>query len=44
MDLVELRVAQPGQIFITAPVAIMAAVQYFTTINSPMPNNPAPAK
>lgn len=33
-----------GQIFITAPVAIMAAVQYFTTINSPMPNNPAPAK
>ncbi|UFS93053.1 hypothetical protein [Nocardia huaxiensis] len=30
-----------GQIFITAPVAIMAAVQYFTTINSPMPN---PAK
>ncbi|MFE5480041.1 MULTISPECIES: hypothetical protein [unclassified Nocardia] len=32
-----------GQIFITAPVAIMAAVQYFTTINSPMPNNPAPA-
>ncbi|MFD4429444.1 hypothetical protein ACFWPJ_08775, partial [Nocardia sp. NPDC058497] len=33
-----------GQLFITAPVAIMAAVQYFTTINSPMPNNPAPAK
>ncbi|MET9216544.1 MULTISPECIES: hypothetical protein [unclassified Nocardia] len=32
-----------GQIFITAPVAIMAAVQYFTTINSPMPNQ-APAK
>ena len=32
-----------GQILITAPVAIMAAVQYFTTINSPMPNNPAPA-
>ncbi|MEV0332827.1 hypothetical protein [Nocardia asteroides] len=33
-----------GQLFITAPVAIMAAVQYFTTINSPMPNNPQPAK
>ncbi|MEV0080732.1 hypothetical protein AB0H58_30345 [Nocardia neocaledoniensis] len=33
-----------GQILITAPVAIMAAVQYFTTINSPMPNNPQPAK
>lgn len=33
-----------GQIFITAPIAIMAAAQYFTTINSPMPNNPAPAK
>ncbi|MGY0503526.1 hypothetical protein ACWZHB_34005 [Nocardia sp. FBN12] len=32
-----------GQIFITAPVAIMAALQYITTINSPMPNNPAPA-
>ncbi|MEU4418554.1 hypothetical protein [Nocardia salmonicida] len=32
-----------GQLLITAPVAIMAAVQYFTTINSPMPNNPAPA-
>ncbi|MBL1074673.1 hypothetical protein JK358_09715 [Nocardia sp. 2] len=27
-----------GQIFITAPVAILAAVQYFTTINQPMPN------
>ncbi|QLY33177.1 hypothetical protein H0264_13930 [Nocardia huaxiensis] len=26
-----------GQIFITAPVAIMAAVQYFTTVNSPFP-------
>ncbi|MFI9509695.1 hypothetical protein [Nocardia sp. NPDC052566] len=26
-----------GQILITAPVAIMAAVQYFTTINSPFP-------
>ncbi|MFD6392346.1 hypothetical protein ACWF9G_25845 [Nocardia sp. NPDC055029] len=33
-----------GQIFITAPIAIMAAAQYFTTINSPMPNTPAPAK
>lgn len=30
-----------GQLVITAPVAIMAAVQYFTTINSPMPNKPA---
>ncbi|GAB4588014.1 hypothetical protein [Nocardia sp. IFM 10818] len=27
-----------GQIFVTAPVAILAAAQYFTTINSPMPN------
>lgn len=36
--------ALAGQLFIAAPVAIMAAVQYFTTINSPMPNNPAPAK
>ncbi|MER7451377.1 hypothetical protein ABTW96_13960 [Nocardia beijingensis] len=32
-----------GQILVTAPVAIMAAVQYFTTINQPMPA-PAPAK
>ncbi|RDI53881.1 hypothetical protein DFR68_1021, partial [Nocardia mexicana] len=31
-----------GQILVTAPVAIIAAVQYFTTINQPMP--PAPAK
>ncbi|GAB4587126.1 hypothetical protein [Nocardia sp. IFM 10818] len=30
-----------GQIFVTAPVAIMAAVQYFTTINQPFT---APAK
>ncbi|MFE6857568.1 hypothetical protein [Nocardia sp. NPDC057668] len=30
-----------GQIFITAPVAILAAAQYFTTINAPAP---APAK
>ncbi|MFE9575510.1 hypothetical protein ACFYO1_03930 [Nocardia sp. NPDC006044] len=30
-----------GQIFITAPVAIAAAIQYFTTINQPF--NPAPA-
>ncbi|WP_194820500.1 hypothetical protein [Nocardia sp. XZ_19_385] len=27
-----------GQLLVTAPVALMAAVQYFTTINSPMPN------
>ncbi|MGW6727133.1 hypothetical protein ACWF9G_14640 [Nocardia sp. NPDC055029] len=27
-----------GQIFITAPFAIGAAIQYFTTINQPMPN------
>ncbi|MFQ6392813.1 hypothetical protein ACLMAJ_05130 [Nocardia sp. KC 131] len=26
-----------GQIFVTAPVAIGAAIQYFTTINQPMP-------
>lgn len=26
-----------GQLFITAPVAIMAAAQYFTTINQPLP-------
>ncbi|MEV5835170.1 hypothetical protein [Nocardia sp. NPDC052112] len=26
-----------GQLLVTAPVAIMAAIQYFTTINSPMP-------
>lgn len=32
-----------GQLLVTAPVAIMAAVQYFTTINQPMPA-PAPAK
>ncbi|RDI41531.1 hypothetical protein DFR68_1321, partial [Nocardia mexicana] len=31
-----------GQILVTAPVAIIAAVQYFTTVNQPMP--PAPAK
>ncbi|MFI6953597.1 hypothetical protein ACIBJI_08975 [Nocardia sp. NPDC050408] len=30
-----------GQILVTAPIAIMAAMQYFTTISSPMP---APAK
>ncbi|MFE1595838.1 hypothetical protein [Nocardia sp. NPDC058705] len=29
--------ALAGQLFIAAPVAIMAAAQYFTTINSPMP-------
>ncbi|MGW4535193.1 hypothetical protein ACWEOI_30005 [Nocardia sp. NPDC004340] len=27
-----------GQVFVTAPVAIAAAAQYFTTINQPMPN------
>ncbi|WP_051178992.1 hypothetical protein [Nocardia concava] len=27
-----------GQILITAPVTILAAIQYFTTINSPLPN------
>ncbi|MGN2637291.1 hypothetical protein ACTD5D_14080 [Nocardia takedensis] len=32
-----------GQIFVTAPVAIAAAIQYFTTINQPAPK-PAPAK
>ncbi|WP_067662246.1 hypothetical protein [Nocardia miyunensis] len=26
-----------GQLLVTAPIAIMAAVQYFTTINSPLP-------
>ncbi len=30
-----------GQIFVTAPVAIAAAIQYFTTVNTPFP---APAK
>ncbi|MGW4370188.1 hypothetical protein ACWEKT_31540 [Nocardia takedensis] len=32
-----------GQILVTAPVAIAAAIQYFTTINQPAPK-PAPAK
>ncbi|MFD4357189.1 hypothetical protein ACFWPX_31905 [Nocardia sp. NPDC058518] len=32
-----------GQILVTAPVAIGAAIQYFTTINQPF-NAPAPAK
>ncbi|WP_063045522.1 hypothetical protein [Nocardia pseudovaccinii] len=32
-----------GQLFVTAPVAILAGVQYFTTINQPMPNQ-QPAK
>ncbi|WP_216907552.1 hypothetical protein [Nocardia noduli] len=32
-----------GQIFITAPVAIAAGIQYFTTINQPSPK-PAPTK
>ncbi|WP_067462383.1 hypothetical protein [Nocardia amamiensis] len=30
-----------GQILVTAPVAIGAAIQYFTTVNSPMPSKPA---
>ncbi|MVU80648.1 hypothetical protein GPX89_25780 [Nocardia sp. ET3-3] len=30
-----------GNLAVTAPVAILAAVQYFTTINQPMPNTPA---
>ncbi|MFE3259689.1 hypothetical protein ACFXPS_21130 [Nocardia sp. NPDC059091] len=33
-----------GQLFITAPVAIAAAIQYFTTINQPHITAPAPAK
>ncbi|MFC9435116.1 hypothetical protein [Nocardia sp. NPDC057030] len=33
-----------GQIFVTAPVAIGAAIQYFTTINQPFVAPPAPAK
>ncbi|WP_054811516.1 hypothetical protein [Nocardia arizonensis] len=34
-----------GQILVTAPVAIAAAIQYFTTINQPAPKPaPAPAK
>ena len=32
-----------GQLLVTAPLTIMAAVQYFTTINEPAPR-PAPAK
>ncbi|MEU6561761.1 hypothetical protein [Nocardia nova] len=32
-----------GQLLVTAPVAVIAAVQYFTTINAPF-NPPAPAK
>ncbi|MFD6354244.1 hypothetical protein [Nocardia tengchongensis] len=32
-----------GQIFITAPVMILAAAQYFTTINAPAPKPAAPA-
>ncbi|NKY41907.1 hypothetical protein [Nocardia cerradoensis] len=27
-----------GQLFVTAPIAIMAAVQYFTTVNQPAPS------
>lgn len=26
-----------GQLFVTAPIAVMAAIQYFTTINAPAP-------
>ncbi|WP_040805901.1 hypothetical protein [Nocardia concava] len=33
-----------GMILVTAPVAIAAAVQYFTTINEPFTPAPAPAK
>ncbi|MGV9666765.1 hypothetical protein ACWDUL_17645 [Nocardia niigatensis] len=33
-----------GQLLITAPVAIAAAIQYFTTINQPHISAPAPAK
>ncbi|MGW0046947.1 hypothetical protein GV791_16385 [Nocardia cyriacigeorgica] len=32
--------ALAGQLLITAPVAVLAAIQYFTTINQPMPNQP----
>jgi hypothetical protein len=31
-----------GQLLVTAPVAVLAAIQYFTTINQPFA--PAPAK
>jgi hypothetical protein len=30
-----------SQLFVTAPVVVAAVVQYFTTINSPMPSMPA---
>ncbi len=34
-----------GQLFVTAPIAVMAAVQYFTTIGAPAPQQaPAPQK
>ncbi|WP_062997093.1 hypothetical protein [Nocardia mikamii] len=34
-----------GQLLVTAPVAIMAGIQYFTTINTPFsPASPSPAK
>jgi hypothetical protein len=33
-----------GQILVTAPVAIGAAIMYFSTINSPMPKAPEPQK
>lgn len=35
--------AVAGMILVTAPVAIAAAVQYFTTINEPFPSTSAPA-
>ncbi|MBY8861191.1 hypothetical protein K7711_32270 [Nocardia sp. CA2R105] len=30
-----------GQLLVTAPVTVMAAIQYFTTITAPMPTSPA---
>ncbi|MEU1996521.1 hypothetical protein ABZ511_18860 [Nocardia gamkensis] len=33
-----------GQILVTAPVAVGAAIMYFSTINSPMPKAPEPQK
>lgn len=32
-----------GQLLVTVPVAIMAAIQYFTTVNSPRPAPPRPS-
>ncbi|MGN2638771.1 hypothetical protein ACTD5D_21905 [Nocardia takedensis] len=28
-----------GQLLVTAPFAVMAVMQYFTTLNQPMPNH-----